>query len=128
MGSQPTRVVTQLVAALHVLADTPAAQLDWLANYLREGRARTDGDFRVDELALQFEDEAQALPQFVQDGLLRLEQERAVASVTEQLSLMRDASRTHLWRAAALATGREWEEVRLRARKALAALQPPLAT
>ena len=128
MGGQPNRVVTQLVAALHVLADTPAAQLDWLAKYLREGRVRTDGDFRGDELALQFEDEAQALPQFVQDGLLRLEQERAVASVTEQLSLMRDASQTHLWRAAALASGSEWEEVRHRARTALAALQPPLAT
>jgi hypothetical protein len=123
MGGQPTRMVTQLVAALRVLSETPSAQLDWLANYLREGRARTEEEFRVDELALQFEDEAQALHQFVQDGLLRVDQERAVARVTEQLSLMRDASRTHLWRAAALASGTEWEEVRRRAREALAALE-----
>ena len=125
MGGQPSRMVAQLVTALRVLADDSVAQLDWLASYLREGRARTDGDFRVDELALQLEDEAQALPQFVRDGLLRADQEHAVAAVTEQLSLLRDTSRTYLWRATALAADVEWEEVRRRARLALAALQTP---
>jgi hypothetical protein len=123
MGGQPSRVVTQLVAALGLLADGHQAQLDWLARYLRAGPARAEVDFCVEELALQFEDSAQALPQFVQDGLLRVEQERAVAAVTEQLSFMRDASRTHLWRPAALASGGEWAEVRVRATRALDALR-----
>jgi hypothetical protein len=122
---QPSRMVAQLLAALGVLAEAPKEQLDWLARYLRAGRARTDGDFGVEELALQFEDAAQALPQFVEDGLLLAEQERVVAAVTEQLSFMRDASRTHLWRAGALSAAGEWVEVRWRAKQALAALQAP---
>jgi hypothetical protein len=121
---QASRMVAQLLAALAVLAEAPEKQLDWLARYLRAARARTDGDFGVEELALQFEDAAQALPQFVEDGLLLAEQERVVAAVTEQLSFMRDASRTPLWRADALWTAVEWVEVRRRARQAFAALQP----
>jgi hypothetical protein len=125
MGGQVNRVVAQLVEALRVLADVPTAQLDWLARYLRESRARTEGDFRLDELALQFEDAAQALPQFLQDGLLRAEQGRAVAAVTAQLSAMRHASLAHLWRAEALGTSREWADVRRKAKLGLAVLQPP---
>jgi hypothetical protein len=125
MGGQPSRVVAQLVAALGLLAEGHQAQLDWLARYLRASPAPTEGDFCVEELALQFEDSAQALPQFVQDGLLQAEQERLVATVTEQLSLMRDASRTHLWRPEALALGQEWAEVRARAARALDALKRP---
>jgi hypothetical protein len=120
---QPSRLVAQLVAALGVLADAPKGQLEWLARYLREGRARTEGDFPVEELALQLEDAAQALPHFVADGLLLKAQESAVAKVTEQLSRMRDASRTHLWRADALSTAAEWAEVREWARRALTALE-----
>ena len=125
MGAQPqtSRMVAQLVVALRLLADAPVAQLEWLARYLRDGHAQTEGDFPVEELALQFEDAAQALPQFVEDGLLLREQERAVGEVTEQLSLMRDASRTHLWRAASLAADVEWVTVRRLANRALASLE-----
>jgi hypothetical protein len=120
---QPSRVVAQLIAALSVLADVAEGQRDWLAHYLREARATTDGDFPIEELALQLEDAAQALPQFVKDALLSSTQERAVAVVTARLSAMRTANWGHLWRAAALDSASEWAEVRRLATAALAALQ-----
>jgi hypothetical protein len=122
---QPSRLVAQLAAALGILADAPAAQLDWLARYLREARARTEGDFAVEELALQLEDAAQALPQFLEDGLLLEVQVRAVANVTEQLSVMREAGHAHLWQARALESASEWATVRARAKEALVALTAP---
>ncbi|MGO9830833.1 MAG: hypothetical protein ACLPJH_11900 [Myxococcaceae bacterium] len=115
---QPSRVVAQLVGTLRVLAQAPDAQLHWLAHYLREERAQTDGSFWVEELGLQFEDAAQATPQFG----LKEEQARALAALTEQLSSMRDARRGHLWQAKALASTPEWAEVRRLAARALAAL------
>lgn len=123
MAELQNRVVLQLMVALGVLAEEHPAQLAWLAKYLRTGRAPDGDEVWVEELALQFEDSAQALPQFVLDGFLEAEQRRAVAAVVEQLSFMRDASRAHLWRAEALASGSEWAEVRTRARKALDALK-----
>ena len=124
MGSQlqPIRLVAQLSAALRLLADAPDGQRAWLARYLRDPRAGTDGDFRVDELALQFEDAAQALPHFIEDGLLGKEQERAVSAVSEQLSSMRDARHARLWCADALGADTAWVEVRRRAAVALAKL------
>jgi hypothetical protein len=121
MGSpqQPSRVVTQLVAALRVLAATPKAQREWLAHYLREARARTDSDFWVEELALQFEDAAQALPQF---GVLRDEEERALAQLTAQLAKLRNSPGMELFRADALASRSEWAEVRSLAALALGVL------
>jgi hypothetical protein len=117
------RVVVELMAALGVLAEEHQAQLAWLTKYLRTGHAPGGGEVWVEELALQFEDSAQALPQFVLDGFLQAEEQRAVAAVTEQLSFMRDASRSHLWRAEALASGSEWAEVRSRARRAIEVLR-----
>ncbi len=115
---QPRRVVAQLVAALRLLADTPNAQRAWLADYLRQ--ARVDGDSSVEELALQFEDAAQALSPF---GLLGEEKERALAALAAQLSLLREVRRTHLLTAEALAGSGEWAQVRQLAAHALAALE-----
>ncbi len=118
---QPSRVVAHLVATLRVLAQSADAQLEWLAHYLREERAKTDASFRVEELGLQFEDAAQAAPPFG----LREEQARALAALIEQLSFMRDARRGHLWRAEALANQPEWTEVRRLAESALTTLDAP---
>jgi hypothetical protein len=113
---QPSRVVTQLVAALRLLSDTPDSQRAWLADYLRQARAEEDSS--VEELALQFEDAAQALAPF---GLLR--EEQALAALQTHLSLLRDTRRAHLWTAAALAGSTEWAEVRRLAKGALVALE-----
>jgi|GEM_PF-6120676 len=115
---QPKRVVAQLVAALRLLADTPDAQRAWLADYLRQTRA--DGDASVEELALHFEDAAQALSPF---GLLWDAQEQALAALRAELSALRDTRRAHVWTAAALAGSVEWGEVRRLAQCALAALE-----
>ncbi len=115
---QPSRVVAQLVAALRLLADPPDAQRTWLADYLRQ--ARTDGDASVEELALQFEDAAQALSPF---GLLGEEKEQALAALAAQLSVLREGRSAHLWTAEALAGSGEWAQVRQLAAHALAALE-----
>jgi hypothetical protein len=73
----------------------------------------------VDELALEFDALADLLPTLAAEGCLTPKQVSSIITINEALDAMTAQHDVGLWDASALASRKEWAEVR---REALAAL------
>lgn len=101
--------------AVAVLASPPEAQREWL---------RRIGTFPVtDELAIEFDDWAQLLPQLGADDLVDDESDQAIQRLAAALDRLQAAFGTDpdKWQASALDESPEWETVREAAGPALVA-------
>lgn len=102
-------ILDQLRESLRRLASPPTEQLQALGS--DEGP--------VDEIALEFDDVAQAV---ALSGWLSPEGAAAVRQLGERLSKMSGRANAHLWTRSALSQAAEWQEIRRLAQIALGLL------
>jgi hypothetical protein len=95
--------------ATSILAASANVQLD------RPEKLGVPGN--IHELALQFDDAASASEQMRRDGELSNEAVAAITDLENLLSRMSVAAQSHLWTPNALASSREWFEVRQRSQE-----------
>ncbi len=117
------------------IRDDSQQQRDWLLEQLPEVVMRLASpadvqiayfrrlgpDVPVDELALEFDDLAEAA--FSQKGFLRRGQRSRISALDDRLKAMSGADERGLWTEAALRSSNEWREVRTRAEAALRELR-----
>ncbi len=76
----------------------------------------------IDELALEFEDEASLITSMFKKGQLSRSQFDALNKLSDKLDQMSGRSNKELWQPSTLRDSPEWKEIRLLAKNALALL------
>jgi len=112
----------QLRDATEILSATAHQQTAYLTRIMKPVSKSFNDLANIDELALQFDDIASAVPDMVEKKEISTQQASCVVELNLLLGALSGEDNSDFWTAAALSSDSRWQEVRNKARDCLSIL------